>query len=233
MVKLNQTYKEKETLKQYPDIAKIKQNYIDFCLNKAKWNKYGRAYDCSISLYNIDFKDKIVAELGARDSIFSSYLTQYVKKVHASDIFIGWGDLGDLTYWDNLWKKFAIEPEKHISEFQDMTRTKYQDDFFDIVVSFSAIEHIPNNGDTLAAKEMARICKPGGKIIIGTEMIGGENTIWHSGGYFYSEKGLFERIIDPMESQIIGDYDFSYENSDKINFNGLEFTSCIFCLEKK
>jgi SAM-dependent methyltransferase len=230
-IPLNQTYQEEQTLIDYPEIKELKQEYEKFCLEEAKWHKYGRSYDCALSLHQLDFKDKVVAELGARDSIFSSYLTKMAKKVHVSDTFLGWGDLGDLKYWTELWKKFSPHPERLFCEFQDMTRLSYPDEYFDIVVSFSAIEHIPDFGDVTAAKEMARVCKTGGHIVIGTEIKEGE-TVWASGSYFYSEKDMIKRLIESSGCELVGDSDFSYERSDKTSFSGIDFTSCTFCLQK-
>jgi len=228
---LNQVYQEKKTFEDHPEIKKIYDDYIDWCLNDAGWHKYGRAYDCSVALKQIDFKDKIVCELGARDSIFSSYLTKIVEKIYASDTFMGWGDLGDLKFWENLWDKFSFDKSKHVSEYQDMQKLSYEDNSMDVVVSFSAIEHIPNGGDILAAKEMGRVCKPGGKIVIGTDMCSSHQ--WHHGGYFYDEKALFERIIESTGCSLVGTSDFNFDNSEKHELSGLDYTSTIFVLKKE
>jgi len=230
-IPLNQSYKQKNTLEQYPEVKRIKDEYENFCLKNTNWGKYGRSYDCSIAMHQVDFNDKIVCELGARDSLFSSYLTKYVNKVYASDIFEGWGDLGDINYWDNLWKKSTLKPEKHVSHLQDMTKLTYDDNSMDIVVSFSAIEHV-NNGDIQSIREMARICKPGGKIIISTDFC--MKHIWYGGGYFYDEASLFERLIKSSGCFLDGDYDFSFEGSDKhVLNNELDYTSVFFILNKK
>lgn len=228
-IPLNQTYRVKETLDQYPDLADIKYNYESWCLDQAKWGKFGRSYDCAISLHEVDFEGKKVCELGARDSIFSSYLTKTADQVFVSDLFLGWGDLGDLNHWRGLWEKFAFDKSKLTCEMQNMVRLSYPDNFFDVVMSFSTIEHIPN-GDFVAAKEMGRVCKPGGKIIIGTEIC--PRHTFYDNCYFYDEDSLFERIIRPTGGKI-GEYDFSYEKGDKTIFRGHEFTSCIFVLDKE
>ena len=72
---LNQTYKTKKTLASYPEIEEVKKAYEKFCLEEAKWHKFGRSYDCAIALHVVDFKDKVVCELGARDSIAPRYIT--------------------------------------------------------------------------------------------------------------------------------------------------------------
>jgi len=229
-VPLNQSYKTEKTFKDYPDIKIISDDYKKFCLEEAKWHKVGRWYDCSMSLYSVDFEDKTVCELGARDSIFSSYLTKLAKEVHVSDTFIGWGDLGSLPYWTDLWKKFAYKPERLFCEYQDMKKLSYFDESMDVVISFSAIEHIPGNGDIEAAKEMARVCKPGGTIIIGTDM--SRSFCWQGGGYFYDEKNLFKRLIYPTKCTLIGPYDFNVETANKAEIYGIEYCSAIFLLRK-
>ena len=230
MIPLNQTYRVNDTLKENPDIKNLKYEYERFCLEDTDWGKYGRSYDCSIAMKVVDFNDKKVCELGARDSLFSSYLTKFVKKVYASDTFIGWGDLGDLLHWDSLWKKHAFSPGRHVSEFQDMTKLSYEDNSMDVVVSFSAIEHITGDGDIMAAREIGRVCKPGGFVIIGTDMC--ESYKWYSGGYFYDEKSLFDRIINQTGCEIVGDYNFDFEGSDISSVDGLEYTSVITVLRK-
>ena len=231
-VALNQSYKKEKTFEEYPEIEETYNNYVKYCLEEVKWHKYGRAYDCSIALHQVDFKDKIVCELGARDSIFSSYLTKYVKEVYASDTFEGWGDLGDICYWDELWKKYAFDKSKHITQFQDMKKLSYQDNFMDVVISFSAIEHIPGEGDILAAKEMHRVCKPGGHIILGTDMCSSHK--WASGGFFYDENSFFERIIKCFKDcNFVGRYDFDFEKSDRHLFDNFEYTSLICVLKKE
>ena len=231
---LNQTYRKDETFLDYPEIKEIKEAYERYCLEDVKWHKYGRSYDCAIALHVVDFKDKVVCELGARDSIFSSYLTKDVKRIYASDTFLGWGDLGNLGFWDKLWKKFSFDPEKHVTEFQDMRKLTYKDNSMDIVVSFSAIEHIPRDGDMMSAREMSRVCKPGGIIVLGTDMC--REHQWNAGGYFYDEESFQKRIVDSMENvEFIGDYDFDFEFSDfscVSPINKLEYTSLICCLKK-
>jgi len=231
MIPLNQSYKVAATLEENPKIQSIKFDFENYCLTKGDWNKHGRSYDTAMSVANVDFNNKIVAELGARDSMFSPYITNMCQKVYTSDIFLGWGDLGDLEYWTKLWKGYAIDEDKIQAEYQDMTSLTYADNSMDVVVSFSAIEHIPNDGDITAAKEMGRICKPGGVVIIGTDMC--REHCWHHGGYFYDKESLFNRIIKPTGCSLVGDYDFGFDDCNIYHLNGLDFTGAIFTLRKK
>jgi 2-polyprenyl-3-methyl-5-hydroxy-6-metoxy-1,4-benzoquinol methylase len=231
IIPLNQSYKQKITFEQYPKIKTIKDEYEKFCLN-TNWGKYGRSYDCSIAMHQVDFNNKTVCELGARDSLFSSYLTRFVNKIYVSDIFEEWGNLGDLKKWESFWKINSFSPDNLVAERQDMRKLSYQDNSMDVVVSFSAIEHIKNNGDIQSIREMARICKSGGKIVISTDLC--MKHLWYSGGYFYDEASLFDRIINSSGGSLYGNYDFSFEKSDRhILNNAIDYTSVFFILNKK
>lgn len=55
---------------------------------------------------------------------------------------------------------------RYTVEYQDARRLAYPDNSFDLVYSISVIEHIPGSGDTEALAEMARVCRPGGSVVV-------------------------------------------------------------------
>lgn len=55
---------------------------------------------------------------------------------------------------------------KIIIEKQDATNLTYEDNSFDRISAISAIEHIVNNGDSLSIKEMIRVLKPKGRLVV-------------------------------------------------------------------
>ena len=255
MVPLNQIYRDKPTYVSYPDIYKtyveihdISMKHFNIVVDGHTYPK-GRLYDAAV-LFNsdVDFKGKTVCELGARGGIFGVYLARYVEKIYISDYFQEWGkgteyDLGDLDYWKNVWTNVckSNNPEdvsKMIIENQDMTSLTYPDNFFDIVISTSVIEHLyyqkDNQGDILAMKEMARICKPGGTILITTDMA--EQSKWVAGTHYYSVKDLFKRLIEPTGCVIRGDYDFDISNAENSSITShlgyYPVSSVIFSLQK-
>ena len=246
---INQIYKQEKTFQAYPHIKSIfdeitefanENNFVD-SMGRVK----GRIYDNALLYHSkdVDFNDKIVCELGARDGIYSSWLTKFVKKIYVSDYFEEWGkntthDLGDFYKWNDIWKNAAYDSSKMICETQDITNLTYDDNTFDIVICTSVIEHLYNQcnweGDIIGIKEIARITKPGGYILLSTDM--SDNSKWHSGTLYYSQSKLFERIIEPSGCIINGTYDFSLDSDDNDVLNeidGLGIASpVVFSLQK-
>jgi SAM-dependent methyltransferase len=235
MIALNQTYRINQTLQEYPDLVKIRNDYWSWLEKTSSFftvdfQNYGRYYDVILALHRLNFRDMVVCELGARGSFHPCYLTKYVNKIRVSDSFEGWGDFGNQKVWEAKWMNHAIKPDRLCVETVDMCKTPYKDDAFDIVLSFSAIEHVQD--DIAAIKEMARICKPNGCIAISTEM----SDVYRSFGtnHFYDEKALFDRLINPSGCKLLGDYDFSFtgENIDTYPGQDWKFMSCFFILQK-
>ena len=250
---LNQLYRMKKTFEYYP---KIKEEYdllIKFSRkNKQHLQSIGRNYDFAVlsNFPGVDFNNKIVCELGGRNGHFASYLTQFSKQVYVSDYFKEWstgerGGLPDFVTATKQWKAMSNNPEILTCESQDITKLSYQDNMFDIVICTSVIEHLFTqgknfNGDTIGIKEMVRICKPGGIILLSSDMSKTgdiEPSRWLGGTFWYTEKELFDRIIIPSNCSLIGPYDFSFENPDndalgKEKYSNGTITSCIFALKK-
>ena len=59
-------------------------------------------------------------------------------------------------------------PGRVHSEQQDARALNYADDSFDGAFSISVLEHIPDRGDTLAIRELVRVVKPGGLVVVTT-----------------------------------------------------------------
>jgi SAM-dependent methyltransferase len=57
------------------------------------------------------------------------------------------------------------EPGTVHSEVQDGRSLQYRADCFDAAFSVSVLEHIPDDGDTAAIRELLRVTKPGGRIV--------------------------------------------------------------------
>jgi len=82
----------------------------------------------------------------------------------------------------------------------DARKMDFPNSSFDAVSCISTIEHIPNNGDILTIKEIARVLKPNGRVFIsipyGQKYKEGKSP----GGYFerrYDYEALNSRLIHP------------------------------------
>ncbi|MDD1777566.1 MAG: class I SAM-dependent methyltransferase [Candidatus Helarchaeota archaeon] len=97
----------------------------------------------------------------------------------------------------------------------DGTKLKYPDNHFDVVTSLSVIEHIPDNGDILAIKEMWRVLRMGGKLVVTVPCsksyheewkdndVYGLGKIGNNGKFFfqrvYDSQMLRERVFDTIK----------------------------------
>lgn len=58
------------------------------------------------------------------------------------------------------------EQKRYVIETQDARTLTYRDESFDRVFSVSVVEHIPDDGDARAMREIARVLKPGGIVCL-------------------------------------------------------------------
>jgi SAM-dependent methyltransferase len=105
------------------------------------------------------------------------YLTNHIAKVHATDIY-GIGDFNTSDAFSEMLvhpEKFAPFPyrEDHlVTQYMDGCDLKYPNNSFDIAFSFSSIEHFGGHESAAKAmKEMARVLRPGGVLVLTTEAI--------------------------------------------------------------
>ena len=105
----------------------------------------------------------------------------YVNKLKPGRILdIGCGPGFFLSAIDERWEKHAIEPSSQAAEYArsiyginviqgELGDTSYLEGFFDIVYLYHVIEHLPD--PKAISKEINRIVKLGGRLIVGTPNI--------------------------------------------------------------
>jgi SAM-dependent methyltransferase len=78
--------------------------------------------------------------------------------VHATDLLDYFFDVSG-TYADRM---LGAHRERYVMRAEDARALTYRDGTFDRIFSISTIEHIPDDGDSVAMEELARVLKPGG-----------------------------------------------------------------------
>jgi SAM-dependent methyltransferase len=110
----------------------------------------------------------------------------------------------------------VVKGTNGVLRVEDARELSYTDDYFDLAFSISVLEHIPDNGDSLAISEMARVLKPGGFLAVTVPFrrryletatleevyerdYSGEPNHWSR---YYDLDALYQRIIEPSGLEI-------------------------------
>lgn len=115
-----------------------------------------------------------VLGVGAGNEPTIFYLTNYVRRVFATDLYLGtdWQESANLgmmlapeRYWSAAWN-----PRRLVVQHMNALDLQYEDHSFDAVFSSSSIEHFGSLEDVQRSlQEIARVLKPGGILSLSTE----------------------------------------------------------------
>lgn len=132
-----------------------------------------RGWDFEMIMEHGEFdKEDVVLDTGALQSYFSVYLAQFVKAVFATDDF-SWAERdyypkSGLPAPEEWMRTVADKTDgKVIGEEADVRQLPYKTGNFDKILSISTIEHVDD--DESAMREMIRVLKPGGLLLMTTE----------------------------------------------------------------
>lgn len=95
-------------------------------------------------------------------------------------------------------------PGRVKSEIQDGRALKYADNSFDAAYSVSVLEHIPDTGDSTALRELVRVVRPGGRIVVTVPYDRVYRETFVSGRVYerdFGQKTFFERHYDELTLQ--------------------------------
>jgi ubiquinone/menaquinone biosynthesis C-methylase UbiE len=132
-------------------------------------------------------------DIGSSTTIFPLFTASKGIRVLAMDI-------------DDSVLRLRKDAEKHgitnfRAEIQDARCLPYPDNYFDRVSAISTLEHILNDGDSIAVKEMSRVLKKRGGVMAITVPYGSfEEERQQHVSYFqrvYNEEDIYKRLIEP------------------------------------
>lgn len=115
--------------------------------------------------------------VGAGTESILFYLTNRVGMVYATDIY-GEGSFASMTAPQDMltnperYARIPFRPAHLRTQYMDGTRLEFNDNSFDFAFSFSSIEHFGGHRAAgQAVREMGRVVKPGGAVVLTTEAI--------------------------------------------------------------
>lgn len=129
--------------------------------------KYLRIWEYAYTFYAGDFsKTDVVLDVGSLFSMFPVFLSKYVGSICLSDSY-GWSELADQSVVDAWAAMVAKEAPTATIKYADIMELPFEDNTFDKITCVSVIEHVQD--DRKALKELIRVLKPGGRLIITTD----------------------------------------------------------------
>ena len=144
--------------------------------------------------------------IGAGRELILFYLTRYLGHVYATDLYGGkeWENFAPVDFLKNpdRYSPFPYDTSVLTVLRMDGTMLAFPPDSFDIVFSFSSIEHFGganHSGALKSLKEMERVLKPGGIAIVTTEYIINNKEAPDLNNQFYNERTIYSHLIDRLD----------------------------------
>lgn len=158
-----------------------------------------------------------VLDLGAGHGMHAGFLDKHFREVYCSDV-IDYTSLYGGEFFKLLQEKYTrngyhVDLQKIHFIRTDAMRLLYKDNFFDMIISFNAFEHIPDPGAAL--EEMVRCTKDGGYVYIQFDPIWTTDTGSHFfhrvpepwAHLIYDEEGFISRMrASGAEDGEVGEY---------------------------
>lgn len=186
------------------------------------------------AIINSGVKTKMkVLDAGCGDSIFPVYLAKHECQVYAADKKVN----------KEIARIHKVKIDYHEGEIYNLP---YQENFFDHIFCLSVLEHLEPIEVVRTIKELPRLLKPGGLLVITVDFfkdtktrftykVDGEERVvdWH----IFDEKRLYEEIIDPCGLKLYKETDFKEEDwenrrKEMKEFHPFEYTVAGLILKK-
>ena len=161
--------------------------------------EYFRCLEDPLAFNNLKLERRLkLLDIGSSNTIFPLFVCSKGLKVWATDV-------------DDCVLRLRYDAEKlritdFTTEIQDARNMSYPDNYFDRISALSTLEHIPNDGDTMAIKEMSRVLKSGGVMAITIPYGSFEEKRQRYVSYFqrvYDKEDIYERLIKPSRLNVM------------------------------
>lgn len=150
---------------------------------------------------------------GGEPTVF--YLTNHVRRVFATDLYLAPGDWASQAppllmtdpgrFWPGPWN-----PRRLVTQHMNALDLQYEDATFDGIFSSSSLEHFGGPDDIRrAVQEMGRVLKPGGVLTLATEYRLAGPGPGLPGIHLFDEAELKEWIIDAGDWEPLSPLDLS------------------------
>ena len=142
-------------------------------------------------------------------------------KIEATDIY-----KKDLDEWQKLLAESGEKITNLTWKVVDGRKLTYEANSFDKAYSISVLEHIEGKGDSKAIKELARVLKPGGVLVITVPV----NNIGKEG---YIDKSIYGQNVD-RQGKLFWARRYTPETLRKrlVKPSGLKLKKLVYCYEK-
>ena len=151
-------------------------------------------------------KNSTAIGIGAGKELILFYLANHLGHLYATDLYSTkeWENFAPADFPENpsKYSPFPYNQSALTALRMDGTRLEFPSDSFDIVFSFSSIEHFGGenySGALKSLKEMERVLKPGGIAIVATEYIINNKKPPDVINQFYNEYTIYSHLINKLE----------------------------------
>ena len=151
-------------------------------------------------------KNNTAIGIGAGKELILFYLANHLGHLYATDLYSTkeWENFAPADFPENpsKYSPFPYNQSALTALKMDGTRLEFPSDSFDVVFSFSSIEHFGGenySGALKSLKEMERVLKPGGVAIVATEYIINNKNPPDVTNQFYNEHTIYSHLIDKLD----------------------------------